>query len=78
MFSFLEAIFFCNFLCCTAASGPCLVTNRKALILPEQNIDHVKSLDGGAAAHIVLTELDYQKLFSRGMASIKSMSSYIS
>ena len=25
----------------------------------------------GAAAHIVLTELDDQKLFSRGMASIK-------
>ena len=32
----------------------------------------VKSLNGGAAAHTVLTELNDQKLFSRGMASIKS------
>ena len=32
----------------------------------------------GAAAHIVLTELDDQKLFSHGMASIKSTDSYIS
>ena len=31
---------FCNFPCCNAASGSCLVTNRKALILHEQNIDH--------------------------------------
>ena len=37
----------------------------------------VKSLNGGAAAHTVLTELDDQKLFSRGMASIKSTASYI-
>ena len=32
----------------------------------------------GAAAHTVLTELDDQKLFGRGMASIKSTDSYIS
>ena len=32
----------------------------------------------GAAAHIVLTELDDQKLFSRGIASIKSTDSCIS
>ena len=32
----------------------------------------------GAAAHIVLTELDDQKLFSRSMASIKSTDSSIS
>ena len=32
----------------------------------------------GDAAHTVLTELDDQKLFSRGMASIKSTTSYIS
>ena len=32
----------------------------------------------GAAAHTVLTELDDQKLFSRGMASIKSTASYTS
>ena len=32
----------------------------------------------GSAAHTVLTELDDQKLFSRGMTSIKSMASYIS
>ena len=40
----------------------------------------VKSLNGGAAAHRVLTdhELDDQKLFSRGMALIKSTASYIS
>ena len=33
-------------------------------------------LNGGAAPHTVLTELDDQKLFSRGMASIKSKASY--
>ena len=41
--SFLEILhepFLCNFLCCTAASGPYLVANRKALILDEHNIDH--------------------------------------
>ena len=41
--SFLELLhegFFCNFLCCTVVSGPYLVTNRKVLILHEQNIDH--------------------------------------
>ena len=41
--SFLELLheaLFCNFLGCTAASGPYLVTNMKALILHEQNIDH--------------------------------------
>ena len=27
-------------ICCTAASGPYLVTSRKALILHEQNVDH--------------------------------------
>ena len=32
----------------------------------------------GDAAHTVLTELDGQKLFSRGMASMKSTASYIS
>ena len=31
----------------------------------------------GAAANTVLTQLDDQKLFSRGMASIKSTDSYI-
>ena len=39
--SFLELLhepFFYNFLYCTAASGKYLVTNRKALILHEQNI----------------------------------------
>ena len=36
----------------------------------------VKSLDDGAAAHTMLTELDDQKLFSRGMASIKSTALY--
>ena len=39
---------------------------------------YVKSLNGGVAAHNVLTELDGQKLLSRGMASIKSTVSYIS
>ena len=38
----------------------------------------VKSLNGGAVPHTVLTELDDQKLFSRAMASIKSTDSYIS
>ena len=38
----------------------------------------VKSLNGGAAAHTVLTELDDQKLFNRGRASIKHTASYIS
>ena len=38
----------------------------------------VKSLNGEAVAHTVLTELDDQKLFSRGVASIKSTASYIS
>ena len=38
----------------------------------------VKSLNGGSAAHTVLTELGDQNLFSRGMASIKGMASYIS
>ena len=32
----------------------------------------------GAATHPVLTELDNQKLLSRGMASIKSTASYFS
>ena len=36
-----EALF-CNFLCCTAACGPFLVTNMKALILHEHKIDHGK------------------------------------
>ena len=36
-----EALF-CNFLCCTAASGAYLVTNKKALILHEHKIDHGK------------------------------------
>ena len=67
---------FCNFL--TVASGPYLLTYRKALILHEHKRNHGKSLNGGAAAHIVLTELDDQKLFSRDMASIKSTASYIS
>ena len=31
----------------------------------------VRSLNGCAVAHTVLTELDDQKLLSRGMASIK-------
>ena len=34
----------------------------------------VKSLNGGAAAHTVLIELDDQKLVSPGMASIKKSS----
>ena len=38
----------------------------------------VKSLHGGAAAHTVLTELDDQKLLSRGRASIKRTASYMS
>ena len=38
----------------------------------------VKYLNGGAAAHTELTELDDQKLFSRGMVSIKRTASYIS
>ena len=37
----------------------------------------VNSLNGGAAVHTVLTELDDQKFFSRGMALIKSTASYI-
>ena len=32
----------------------------------------------GAAAHTVLTKFDDQKLFSHGLASIKSAASYIS
>ena len=58
-----------------------LVTNRKVLILHEQNMKimvYVKSLNVGASAHTVLTELDDQKLLSCGMASIKSTASYIS
>ena len=38
----------------------------------------VKFLNGEAATHTVLTELDDQNLLSRGMASIKSPASYIS
>ena len=41
----------------------------------------VKLLNGGTAAHTVLTELDNQKLFSHAwyrMASVKSTASYIS
>ena len=34
--------FFRSFLRCTAASVPYLVTNKKALILHEQNIDYGK------------------------------------
>ena len=37
----------------------------------------VKSLNGGAATYTVLTELDNQKLFSRGMALIKSTAPHI-
>ena len=37
---------------------------------------HVKSLNGRAAPHTVLIELDDQKLVSRGMASIKSVFIY--
>ena len=37
----------------------------------------VKSLIGGAAAHTVFTDLDDQKLLSRGMGSIKSTVMYI-
>ena len=77
---YLEAIIFCNFLCCTTAFGPYLATKRKALILHEQNIDHgiCEIFNDGAAAHTVLNELHDQKLLSRGMASIKSTASYIS
>ena len=45
------------------------------MILHEQNVGHG---NGGAAVHTVLTELDDQKLLSRGIASIKSTASYIS
>ena len=81
-FLFLEFLganeaLFCNFLCCTAAFGPYLVTNRKVLILHEHGIDHSKIFNGGAAAHTVLTELDDEKLSSRGVALIKSTASYI-
>ena len=38
----------------------------------------VKSLNGGAAAHTVLTVLGDEKLLSRDMASIKKTASYIS
>ena len=38
----------------------------------------VKSLNCEAGALTVLTELDDQKLFGRGVASIRSMVSYIS
>ena len=41
---------------CTAASGPYLVTNRKALILHEQNMDHGKIFKW--SSRTVLTELD--------------------
>ena len=64
---FLEVLhetLFCNFLCCTAASGPYLVTNMKALMLHEHKIDHGKISYGGAAVHTVQTELDDQKLQS--------------
>ena len=74
--SFLELLheqYFCSFLCCTTAIDQYLVTNRKALILHEQNIDN-----GGAAPHTMLTELGDQKLFSRCMVSIKSTALYIS
>ena len=43
--SFLELLhkaLLCNFLYCTAASGPYLLTNKKGLILHEQNIDYGK------------------------------------
>ena len=36
-----------------------------------------EGFDGGTAGHIVLTGLDDQKLFSRGMTSIKRTASYI-
>ena len=39
---------------------------------------NVKPLNGGAAAHTVLTKLDDQKRLSRVMASVKSTASYIS
>ena len=38
----LDEALFCNFLCCTAASGPHAVTNRKTLILHKHKIDHGK------------------------------------
>ena len=38
----------------------------------------VKSLNGGAAAHTVLTDLDDQKILSRRLASVKSTASHIS
>ena len=38
----------------------------------------VKSLNGGAAPHTVLTELDDQKLFSPGIASVRRTASYVS
>ena len=59
---------FCKFNYCTAASGPYLVTEYRSI---------VKSLNGGAAAHTVLTDLDDQKLFSSGMTSTKSTASDI-
>ena len=65
--------FFSLYLCCWP-----IFTYRKVLILHEQSIDLVKSLNRGAAAHTVLTEPDDHKLFSRGMASIKSTASYVS
>ena len=38
----------------------------------------VKSLNGGAAAHTVLTEIDDQNFFSHGLALIKNTASFIS
>ena len=38
----------------------------------------VKSLNHGATAHTMPTELDNQKLFGRGVALMKSKASYIS
>ena len=38
----LHEALFCNFLCCTAAPVPYLVTNRNTLILHEHKIDHGK------------------------------------
>ena len=46
--------------------------------MPTQIIVYVKYLNGGAASHTMFTELDDQKLVSRGMSSIKSTASYIS
>ena len=51
--------------------GKYLVTNRKASILHEQNVDYGKIFKWWSAADTVLTELDDQKLFSRDMTSIK-------